>query len=210
MRKDSVRGVLSVLLAAASVSAWAAGAGDEVVAKQAVETPVAQPVVAEAAAVPTVAKLSLISSGEQMMVDYGTSGSAEECKDFTPAGKVYDATTLREKLLPFISKMVERSRRMTGVLPKVEKTLTAGAPVWVQAYADWPAEHGLRAGSCGPLTLQLTPEAGKKYQVEFHFLGENKCKQMLFDVTDPAAKQEIEAPVTAACAAPKKSLFGLF
>ena len=64
MRKDSVRGVLSVLLAAASVSAWAAGAGDEVVAKQAVETPVAQPVVAEAAAVPTVANLSLISSGE--------------------------------------------------------------------------------------------------------------------------------------------------
>lgn len=210
MRKNSVRGVLSVLLAAAGASAGASQASDEVVTAPVVETAAAAPAVAEAAAAPVVAKLSLVSSGEQMVVEYGTSGSAEECKDFTPAGKVYDATTLREKLLPFISKMVERSRRMTGVLPEVEKTLTAGEPVWVQAYADWPAEHGLRAGSCGPLTLQLTPEAGKKYQVEFRFLGDNKCRQVLLDVTDSAAKQEIAAPVTASCAAPKKSLFGLF
>jgi hypothetical protein len=205
-----MRSVLSILLAAASVHAGASQAGDEVVANAAAEAPAAQPAVAQAAVVPAVAKLSLVSSGEQMVVEYGTSASAEECKDFTPAGKVYDASTLREKLLPFISKMVERSRRMTGVLPEVEKTLPAGEPVWVQSYADWPAEHGMRAGSCGPLTLQLTPQAGKKYQVEFRFLGDNKCKQVLLDVTDPAAKQEVEAPVTAACAAPKKSLFGLF
>jgi len=202
--------MLSVLLAAASVHAGATQAVDEVVAKPAVEAPAEAPVVPRPAALPAVAKLSLVSSGEQMVVDYGTSSSAEECKDFTPAGKVYDATTLREKLLPFIANMVERSRRMTGVLPAVETTLSAGEPVWVQAYADWPAEHGLRAGSCGPLTLQLTPEAGKKYQVEFRFLGDNKCRQVLLDVTDPAARQEIAAPVTAACAAPKKSLFGLF
>lgn len=205
MQNQCMRRVVSVLLAAASVQAWAAQAGDEVAAAPTVETPVAAPAVA-----PSVAKLSLVSSGEQMVVEYGTSLSTEECKDFTPAGKVYDATTLREKLLPFISKMVERSRRMTGVLPEVEKTLGAGEPVWVQSYADWPAEHGLRAGSCGPLTLQLTPEAGKKYQVEFRFLGDNKCKQVLLDVTDPAARQEIAPSVTAACAAPKKSLFGLF
>ena len=208
-----MRRVVSVLLAAASVQAWAARAGDEVVAA-AVETPVAAPAAAPAAvppaAVPPVARLSLVSSGEQMVVEYGTSLSTEECKDFTPAGKVYDATTLREKLLPFISKMVERSRRMTGVLPEVEKTLGAGEPVWVQSYANWPAEHGLRAGACGPLTLQLTPEAGKKYQVEFRFLGDNTCKQVLFDVTDPAAKTEVVPPATASCAAPKKSLFGLF
>ena len=68
----------------------------------------------------------------------------------------------------------------------------------------------MRAVSCGPLTLQLTPESEKKYQVEFRFLGDNKCRQVLLDVTDPAARQEIAAPVTAACAAPKKSLFGLF
>ena len=205
-----MRSGLSILLALASVHAGAAQAGDAVVAPAVADAPAAQPAGAQAAPAAPVAKLSLVSSGEQMVVEYGTSVSAEACKDFTPAGKVYDATTLREKLLPFISKMVERSRRMTGVLPAVETTLSAGEPVWVQSYADWPAEHGLRAGSCGPLTLQLTPEAGKKYQVEFRFLGDNKCRQVLLDVTDPAAKQEIEAPVTAACAAPKKSLFGLF
>lgn len=125
--------MLSVLPAAASVHAGATPAADEVVAKPAVEAPAEAPAMAHPAALPAVAKLSLVSSGEQMAVDYGTSSSAEECKDFTPAGKVYDATTLREKLLPLISKTVERSRCMTGVLPAVETTLSAGEPVWVQA-----------------------------------------------------------------------------
>lgn len=152
---------------------------------------------------PDSASIAYKSDGAGMIVQFGTSTEAESCKGFEPIGKVFAADLLREKLLGFVYRTVERSNRLLGAYPQIETVVKAEKPLQIRGYSSWSdSSAGFRSnGACGPLTTQFTPQPLHKYLVMFNFAN-GTCTQDVFDVTEPAQKAPVQTATIAGCDKP--------
>lgn len=125
------------------------------------------------------------SKGDAMNVVFETSTSDQPCEGFSKAAGVYDADLLREKLLPFIARLQEKTRALMSIYPEVKTAVKPDLPLQVSGKAVWSDKAGnVRTwGKCGPFTQQFTPIAGHQYLVLFEFKGV-ECSQSVSDVSD--------------------------
>ena len=139
------------------------------------------------------ATLLFKAAGNEMNVAYYTSSAAQPCEGLTSAAGVYDAELMREKLLGFIARSIEKNRALVNIRPQVEKQVTPEVPLQVLGAADFSRTNamGTFAQSCGPFTQQFVPKGGHKYLILFKFVG-NRCGQSVQDITDAGAPAEIE------------------
>ena len=152
-----------------------------------------EPAIATSAVDSGHARIVMRSSGMPMTVNYATSVSPIACEGFSQIGRVFHSG--REVLLPWIASMTEKSRKaISRDLPQVEQVVPADQPVQIKGYSGWndTSPQMTSSGSCGPLTSQFTPAAGKTYLVEFRFSGTSNCAQQVYEVD--ASEQHL--PVT--------------
>lgn len=152
---------------------------------------------------PDSASIVYKSDGAGMIVQFATSTEAESCKGLEPIGKVFAADLLRQKLLGFVYKTVERSNRLLGAYPQIDTVVKADKPLQIRGYSSWSdSTAGFRSnGSCGPLTRQFTPQPLHKYLVMFNFAN-GTCTQDVHDVTEPEQKAPVETNAVAGCEKP--------
>ena len=152
---------------------------------------------------PDSASIVYKSDGAGMIVQFATSTESESCKGLEPIGKVFAADLLRQKLLGFVYKTVERSNRLLGAYPQIETVVKAEQPLQIRGYSSWSdSTAGFRSnGSCGPLTAQFTPQPLHKYLVMFNFAN-GTCTQDVYDVTEPDQKAPVETTTIASCEKP--------
>ncbi|WP_156116649.1 hypothetical protein [Massilia sp. 9096] len=132
-----------------------------------------------------VATVVFRSKGDAMNVVFETSTSEQPCKGFSKVAGVYDANLLREKLLPFIARLQEKTRALMSIYPEVNTAVKSNIPLQVSGKAVWSDKSGnVRTwGKCGPFTQQFTPKVGHQYLVLFEFKGA-ECIQSISDVSD--------------------------
>ena len=140
------------------------------------------------------------SSGMPMIVKYSISVDEEMCKGFETVGSVF-ANTAKGKILPWIARLDEKSRRLLGATTELKIRVRPDRPTQVKGYSNWTdyVAGGSRNGSCGPLVTQFTPVSSHTYLVEFLWNGTSSCAQAVFDVTDPDEKIAIPVKASSAC-----------
>lgn len=145
----------------------------------------AQEAVELALPVTDTATLMFKSQGDAMDVVFHTSTDPQPCEGLIRAAGVYDAVLLKEKLLPFIARMQQKTRAVLKVYPSVEMKVKGGVPLRVLGGSNWAGSGAgvTTFGKCGLFTEQFTPQAGRIYQVLFKFSG-NSCSQSVLDTTD--------------------------
>lgn len=145
------------------------------------------------------ATLVIKSSGMPMRVDYSISHDEEACKGFESIGAVFENTG-KEKLLPWIAKLTEKSRRIGGATTELKKTVASNKPIQIKGYSRW-TDHSTfitMNRSCGPLVAKFTPHDSSTYLIEFLWSG-NNCTQQIFDITDPAEKKAVPVDTVSQC-----------
>lgn len=122
----------------------------------------AAPAFAEEATSAQPATLLFKAAGNEMNVAYYTSSAAQPCEGLASAAGVYDAELMREKLLGFVARSIEKSRALANIRPQVEKQVTPEVPLQVLGAADFSRTNamGTFAQSCGPFTQQFVPKGG--------------------------------------------------
>ncbi|QGZ39555.1 hypothetical protein IP92_01839 [Pseudoduganella flava] len=143
---------------------------------------------------PGTATLLFKSTGDAKDVVFHTSTSTQPCDGLTRAAGVYDAELLKQKLLPFVARMVEKTHAALKFYPQVEVQMNADGPVQVLGQSNWhsPTPQVTTAGQCGPFTQQFQPQPEHKYLVQFKFAG-HLCSQSIQDITDPDAPAPVDA-----------------
>ena len=144
------------------------------------------------------------SSGMPMIVQYSISVDEEMCKGFETVGSVF-ANTAKGKVLPWIARLDEKSRRLLGATTELKIRVRPDRPIQVKGYSNWTG--GSSSGSCGPLVTQFTPVSSHTYLVEFLWNGTISCAQAVFDVTNPDEKIAIPVEASSAC---KQGWWALF
>lgn len=133
------------------------------------------------------------SIGDPKDVIFHTSTESQPCQGLTRTAGVYDAELLRQKLLGFIARTLEKTRAVGNIFPQVEVSVVAEVPLQVLGQSNWAGTTGstTQYGRCGPFAQQFTPQGGHKYLVQFTFSG-NMCHQNIHDITDNAAPVPVE------------------
>jgi hypothetical protein len=177
--KENMHHYLIAGLLMASATAWA---------QETVPFPAPAPTTTASAQDAGEATLVFSSHGDAMNVAFRTSAEPTPCEGMKIVARVYDAELLKQKLLPFIAKMQEKSHAAMGVYPSVEHKVKGAMPLQVMSISKWSSSDKIMttSGSCGPFSGQFTPLAGHHYAVSFHFEG-NRCRQAVADDTDPDA-----------------------
>lgn len=142
-----------------------------------------EPPVATIAVKDNQARIVFRSAGLPITVNYAVDSSMSTSEDFTPIGRVFHSG--REKLLPWIANLTEKSRRaISNEQPQIEKTVDAEHYIRIKGTSDWydSGQQVSTSGSCGPLFSQFTPKGGKTYLVEFRFNGTNSCSQQVYEI----------------------------
>ncbi len=145
------------------------------------------------------ATLVIKSSGMPMRVDYSISHDEEACKGFEPIGAVFENTG-KEKFLPGIARLTEKSRRIGGATTELKKTVAASKPIQIRGYSRWIDQSIFisMTRSCGPLVTKFKPSNSGIYLIEFLWSG-NDCTQQVFDITDPAEKKTVPVQTVSQC-----------
>ena len=148
------------------------------------------------------------SSGMPMIVKYSVSFDEEMCKGFETVGSVF-ANTAKGKILPWIARLDEKSRRLFGATTELKIRVRPDRPTQVKGYSNWTdyVAGGSRNGSCGPLVTQFTPVSSHTYLVEFLWNGTISCAQTVSDVTNPDEKIVIPVTTFSSCKVGWWSLF---
>ena len=148
------------------------------------------------------------SSGMPMIVKYSISVDEEMCKGFETVGSVF-ANTAKGKILPWIARLDEKSRRFLGATTELKIRVRPNRPTQIKGYSNWTdyAAGTSRNGSCGPLVTQFTPAGSHTYFVEFLWDGTRSCTQAVFDITHPDEKIAIPVQTFSSC---KQGWWSLF
>nr|WP_315397773.1 hypothetical protein [uncultured Duganella sp.] len=152
---------------------------------------------------PESASIVYKSDGAGMIVQFATSAESESCKGLAPVGKVFAADLLRQKLLGFVYKTVERGNRLINAYPRIDTVVKAGQALQIRGYSSWSdSSPGFRSnGSCGPLTTRFTPQPQHKYEVMFNFAN-GTCSQDIYDVTEAEQKTPVPSQAIPGCDKP--------
>lgn len=152
-----------------------------------------EPPVATVAVEDNQARIVFRSAGMPMTVNYAVDSLTPDSKGFTPVGRVFHSG--REKLLPWIAAMTEKSRgAISNEQPQIEKTVDAEHQIRIRGTSGWyePGQSMNTSGLCGPIFSQFTPKGGKTYLVEFRFNGTNSCSQQVYEIG--AGEERLSVP----------------
>lgn len=152
---------------------------------------------------PGMAKLVMRSEGSPGNVQFSINTSSDDCKDFQTVGTTkYSGEGV---LYPWIAKLTAQASRTPGFL---SSDLTPEQSVIIRSYGASSGSisipgHGTSTSweKCGPLFSRFTPIAGRAYLVRFEW-SSDKCKQSVFDATNPDAPIPVPSEAILTCEKP--------